>query len=78
MDKKKKDDDPEGNDKNKKTDDGFPLIENMVNVIFGGNHGFDSRHHRKTTEWQILATEPTVLAPLKWMDTPFTFTREDQ
>lgn len=56
--------------------DGFPELHNQVNVIFGGHHGVDCSR-RKLTGRKILSIEPAVLTPLKWSDTPISFSKID-
>ena len=71
--KPNKDDD----DGDKKYPDGFRKRENVVNVIFGGDPSF-SKRAQKLLLREILSVEPAIQRPLKYIEVPITFSREDQ
>jgi len=62
---------------NKKDPDGFQQQQNVINVIFGGDHSF-SKRSQKLLLREILSVEPAIQRPLKYSEVPITFSREDQ
>jgi hypothetical protein len=61
--KRKDKEDEEGGDKSRAQD--FQDPKNVVNVIFGGDGGFPSKHAQKLTLCEILSVEPATIRPLR-------------
>nr|CAB3446761.1 unnamed protein product [Digitaria exilis] len=70
--------DGDGDDKHDKGDGGFPDVTNTVNVIFGGMAVSDTSRNRKNARRKAYVAKPAVVTPLRWSDTPITWSREDQ
>jgi hypothetical protein len=75
--KKKGKDKEDKEDRDKSKGDGFQHLSNTVNVIFEGDFGFPSKRAQKLTLREIMAIEPATPRPLRWSETPFSFSRED-
>nr|CAB3492390.1 unnamed protein product [Digitaria exilis] len=75
---KKQKTDGDGDDKHDKGDGGFPDVTNTVNVIFGGMAVSNTSRNHKNARREAYAVEPAVVTPLRWSDTPITWSREDQ
>jgi hypothetical protein len=71
-DKELKDDEDQG--RNPKLQD----ASKVVNVIFGGDEEFGSRRDQKLLLQEILSIEPVVPQPLRWLEVPISFFRDDQ
>jgi hypothetical protein len=52
--------------------------KNVVNVIFGGDGRFPSKHVQKLTLREILSVEPATTRPLRYSEVPISFSRDDQ
>jgi hypothetical protein len=71
--------DQEDNDKGDKSRaQEFQEPKNVVNIIFGGDGGFPSKHAPKLTLHEILSVEPTTQKPLRYSEVPISFSRDDQ
>jgi hypothetical protein len=56
----------------------FQDLKNVVNVIFGGDGNFPSKHAQKLTLREILSIEPTIQNPLRYSKVPISFSIDDQ
>jgi hypothetical protein len=74
--KRKNTEDDEGGDKSGAQD--FQDPKNIVNVIFGGDGRFPSKHAQKLTLREILSMEPATTRPLRYSEVPISFSRDDQ
>jgi hypothetical protein len=74
--KRKDKEDDEGGDKSGAQD--FQDPKNVINVIFGGDGGFPSKHAQKLTLREILSIEPAMTRPLRYSEIPISFSRDDQ
>jgi hypothetical protein len=74
--KRKDKEDDEGGDKSGAQD--FQDPKNVINVIFGGNGGFPSKHAQKLTLHEILSVEPATTWPLRYSKVLISFSRDDQ
>jgi hypothetical protein len=73
-DKEPKDDDHEDQGCNPK----FQDASKTVNIIFGGDGDFGSRRDQKLLLREIMSVEPAVPRPLRWLEVPILFSRDDQ
>jgi hypothetical protein len=55
----------------------FQDLKNVVNVIFGGDGGFPSRHAQKLTLREILFVKSAIQKPMRYSKVPISFSRED-
>jgi hypothetical protein len=56
----------------------FQEASKVVNVIFGGDADFGSRRDQKLLLREIMSVEPAVPRPLRWLEVPISFSRDDQ
>jgi hypothetical protein len=56
----------------------FQDPKNVINVIFGGDGGFPSKHVQKLTLRKILSVKPAIQKPLRYNKVLITFSRDDQ
>jgi hypothetical protein len=56
----------------------FQDLKNVVNVIFGGDRGFPSKHTQKLALREILSIEPAIQNPLRYSEVPISLSRDDQ
>jgi hypothetical protein len=56
----------------------FQDLKNIINVIFGGDGGFPSKHVQKLTLREMLSVEPAITRPLRYSEVPISFSRDDQ
>jgi hypothetical protein len=74
--KAKDQEDDQGGDKSGVQD--FQDPKNIINVIFGGDDGFPSKHGQKLTLHEILSVELATIRPLRYSEVPISFFRDDQ
>jgi hypothetical protein len=72
-DKEPEDDDKEDQGHNAK----FQDASKTVNVLFGGDGDFGSRRDQKLLLREIMSIEPAVPRPLRWLEVPISFSRDD-
>jgi hypothetical protein len=72
---KSKEDDEEGD---KPGAEDFQDPKNVVNIIFGDDGGFPSKHAHKLTLCEILSVEPATTRPLRYSEVPISFSKDDQ
>jgi hypothetical protein len=73
-DKEPEDDDQEDQGRNPK----FQDASKTVNVIFGGDGDFSSRWDQKLLLREVMSVEPAAPRPLRWLEVPISFSRDDQ
>jgi hypothetical protein len=56
----------------------FQDPKNVINVIFGGNGDFPSKHAQKLTVREILSIEPATQKPLRYSKVLISFSMDDQ
>jgi hypothetical protein len=49
-----------------------------INVIFGSDEEFNSRREQKLLLREIMSVEPAIPRPLRWLEVPISFSRDDQ
>jgi hypothetical protein len=74
--KRKDKEDDEGGDKSGAQD--FQDLKNVVNIIFGRDGGFPSKHAQKLTQHEILSVELATTRPLRYSEVLISFSRDDQ
>jgi hypothetical protein len=73
------DKEPEEDDQGDKSNNAkFQDASKTINVIFGGDEEFNSRREQKLLLREIMSVEPVVPRPLRWLEVPISFTRDDQ
>jgi hypothetical protein len=56
----------------------FQDASKTINVIFGGDEEFSSRREQKLLLQEIISVEPAVPRPLRWLEVPISFSRDDE
>jgi hypothetical protein len=56
----------------------FQDASKTINIIFGGEEEFSSRREQKLLLREIMSVEPVVPRPLRWLEVPISFSRDDQ
>jgi hypothetical protein len=74
--KRKDKEDDEGGDKSGAQD--FQDLKNVINIIFGRDSGFPSKHAQKLTLREILSVDPATTRPLRYSEVLISFSRDDQ
>jgi hypothetical protein len=70
--------DKEDEERDKSGAQGYQHLTKFINVIFGGDDSFPTKHVQKLTLREILSVEPAILQPLRYSEVPISFSREDQ
>jgi hypothetical protein len=77
--KKPVDKEPEDDDQGDQAHNAkFQDASKTVNVIFGGDGDFGSRREQKLLLQEIMSVEPAASRPLRWLEVPMSFSRDDQ
>jgi hypothetical protein len=73
------DKEPEEDDQGDKSNNAeFQDACKTINVIFGGDEEFNSKREQKLLLREIMSVEPAVPQPLRWLEVPILFSRDDQ
>jgi hypothetical protein len=56
----------------------FQDASKTINVIFGGDGDFSSRHDQELLLREIMSIEPAVPRPLHWLEVPISLSRDNQ
>jgi hypothetical protein len=55
----------------------FQDASKTVNIIFGGDEDFSSRREQNLLLREIMFVKPAVPRPLRWLEVPILFSRDD-